>query len=125
MKEVIKIIVLGAIVVVTYDTVTALVSQSSNISYGLFSIGSFLIYLIFGFLVARKSRWFAGIVAGTVLGLVDSTLGWAISWNLGPGKPEFEMNAIFVAATIVSVVVLASIFGLMGGALSLLGKRSA
>ncbi|MGH9946541.1 MAG: hypothetical protein ACRD6X_05015 [Pyrinomonadaceae bacterium] len=125
MKKTLTLTLAGMFGIVIYDFISAFISSSTGISYGFFSVGSFLLYILFGFLVGRTSRWYFGTIAGAMLGLAESTVGWAISWNLGPGKLDVEMNAIFIALTIVFVIILATIFGLIGGLCSLLIKRNA
>ena len=49
------------------------------------------------------------------MGLVDSTLGWYISWTMGPGKPEIDMDATMIIATIIIVTLLAAFIGMIGG----------
>jgi hypothetical protein len=126
MNKVFRTIMLGAALIVAYDTLTALLSAATGISYGLFSIGSFLIYILFGFLVGRHSRWYLGAVSGAVIALAESTIGWAISWYIGPGKPPIEIDA---SATVIGVIALVIPFGaflgLIGGLLSLAVRRNA
>lgn len=129
MKKLIPIMTLGMVAVVTYDAVTAFIALSANFPYEWFSLGSFIIYAFFGFLGARRSKWFLGAVVGGFVGLADSTVGWAVSWNIGPGRPDIDMNlplfAIAIAITIAIAVSLAAVLGLVGGALSLIGKPDA
>ncbi len=120
MKEAIKIALFGAIVLLVFDTVTSFLSLVTTISYGWFSIGSSVLYVLFGYLVARRSKWFFGGIVGALLGLVDSTLGLAISWNIGPGKPDVEMNLVLIVVTGIFVTIFAAVHGLIGGAATLL-----
>lgn len=78
-----------------------------------------------GFSLAKRLGWFYGLATGAVMGLVDSTIGWAISWTIGPGKPETEMNAATIGVTIVFVIIFAGMVGMFGGLLSNLMKRHA
>lgn len=116
---------IGIAVTLLYDTLGALISHSAGINYGWFAFGSLGLYLIFGFLVAKRSWWVYGAAAGAVIGLVESTLGWAISWMIGPGKPSVEVNALTIAVTVAFVTVSAAAVGFVGGVLSLLMKRNA
>jgi len=125
MKSIATIIFTGAVVVLVYDTAASFLPLSSGVSYGLFSLGSFLLYVIFGFLAARRSKWYFGAATGAILGFVDSTVGWAISWNIGPGKPAVELNMALIVITVIFVVVSATVLGLFGGVLSLVNSRHA
>lgn len=125
MSSVPRIILFGAVLIVVYDTVTALVSAGFGVSYGIFAIGSFLISFLFGLLAARKSRWFVGAIAGAVIAFSEATVGWAISWAVGPGKPPVEMDAFAIVVTIALVIPIGAFLGLLGGLFSLIGKGNA
>ena len=125
MNSIFRTILLGAAVILVYDTLTAIVSATTGVSYGLFSIGSFAIYILFGFLVGRRSRWPWGVLAGALIALVETTIGWAISWSLGPGRPSAEVGPMAVIAVIPLVVLFGAVFGLIGGLLSLIVGRNA
>lgn len=125
MKGVIKIALLGAIAVLLFDTVASFLALWFGVNYGWFSIGSFLLYIIFGYLGARRSRWFVGAIVSMFMALVESTLGWAISWQIGPGKATTEMSAVVVVVTVIFVVITAGILGLIGGGLSLAKRPDA
>ncbi len=117
--------VLGAIVVVVYDTLTAIISVATGISYSFFALGSFVISLTFGFLLGRAAKWYLGALSGAANGLVEATVGWAISWLIGPGKPEFETDAVMIAIIVGLAINIGAVLGLIGGSLSLLFRRNA
>ena len=125
MDGAIKIVLIGAMAVLVFDTATSVLSLATGLTYGWFSIGSSVLYVLFGYLAARRSTWFFGGLVGAFLGLVDSTLGWIISWTIGPGKPDIEMDPVLIAATVVFVMIVAAILGLIGGLGTLLKKRNA
>ncbi len=121
----IRSIVIGIIAVLLFDTLTAVISSSTGLRYEWFSIGSAIIAILFGFLVARQSRWFVGGLAGALLGFADSTVGWMISWTIGPGRPEPEMSIAEIFFVIIFVTVETAVLGLVGGALSLVKRTNA
>lgn len=123
MSTAVKIALVGAVTLLMVDTAGAVLSAWTGLNYGWFSIASFAIYLVFSFLAARRSRWFYGAAIGAFLGLVESTVARPISWTIGPGKPEMDMDWPMIAISIVFVVIVGTALGLAGGAISLL-KRS-
>lgn len=125
MKGAIRITLVGAIAVLLLDTVASFLALWCDLSYGWFSLGSLLLYVIFGYLGARRSRWFVGAFVGMFMALVESTLGWAISWQIGPGKPTSDISSVVIGVTVVFVIITAGILGLLGGALSLLKRADA
>src|SRR5688572_23636113 len=122
MRRVVNIVMIGVITVLVYDAVTAAVSLGTGIAYTWFAIGSTGIAILFGFIAARRSQWYVGVVVGAVLGLVDSTLGWAISWSIGPGRPEPDMSSAEILFVIIFVTFETAVLGLVGGLLSLIKR---
>lgn len=125
MNDLVRLALVGAAIVLAFDTVAAVLSRAIGIEYGWFSLGSFSIYVLFGYLVARKSKWFYGGIVGAFLGLVESTIGWMISWYIGPGRLTAEIDSFLIAVTIILVVGVAAVLGLIGGATSLFKRPGA
>ncbi len=126
MKKALQIAAIGAIIIVLYDTIAAIISIGTGISYGWFSLGSFVIYLLFGFLTGRVSLWYLGALTGALIAVAESTIGWAVSWSIGPGRPTEEMNiAVLIIGAILLVVPIGAITGLIGGLASLMSKPNA
>lgn len=125
MRPLLWVILSGATVISLYDGIGAFIALSIGFDYGWLAIGSFVFYVLFGFLAGRTSGWICGLAIGAFLGLIDSTLGWAISWTIGPGKPSAVVNVLTVGVTIVFVTIVAAVLGLIGGLISLLAKRNA
>jgi hypothetical protein len=109
----------GAAFVVIFDAIASLISRAAEISYVRFSVGSWIIYALAGYLAARFAHDKAvqtAILGGVLLGATDSTLGWAISWLIGPGRmngltPGRWLGiAVFVTLTASVVAGLAGLF---------------
>ena len=112
---------LGA--VVAYDAAASAASLIFRFPYIYATVGSVLIYAIGGFLLARVRGFMSSALAGAFLGSVDATLGWAISWLLGPGRPSagaLSVNQWLLAA--VSVVLLAVVCSCVGGTIAALSR---
>ena len=127
MQPVIKVFLTGAILVLGFDTVGASASRLLGFPYAVLWIGSFIVYLAVTGRAAVRSGLLAAIAVGALLGLVDSTLGWAISWAIGPGRPTEPMTSAAIGAAILFVVALGAAWGLLGGiaARSVVGKATA
>jgi hypothetical protein len=125
MKPLIRVITVGCIVVVLFDIVAALAARQFGFPYDRASIGSYFIYLLIGFAAgrsARVDRAKVGAMAAAVAGVADASVGWAVSWAIGPGRAPsgtLSPGEWMLAAAI--VVVFAAAIGYMGGAL---GARS-
>jgi hypothetical protein len=115
----------GCVVVVLFDLVASLAARRFEFPYERASVGSYFIYLIFGFLAGRSARGHrarAGTTAAAVVGLADVSLGWAVSWAIGPGRPPsgtLSPGAWMITAA--AVVAFAGAIGYVGG---VLGARS-
>jgi hypothetical protein len=116
----IRVAVLGAAAVVTFDILASLASRRFGFAYARASFGSYLIYLGIGFFAARVSAsnaiGVAALVAG-IAGLIDASIGWAVSWALGPGRlPEtVQLGVARWVSTALIVVVFAAAVGALGG----------
>lgn len=115
-----KIIVAGGIAVVAYDLLASLASRGFGFPYARASIGSYLLYLAIGFVAARSASTApiqnAAIAAG-VAGLVDASVGWAVSWALGPARLPSGITLTigrWMSAALF-VIVLAAAVGAIGG----------
>lgn len=115
MKRIIPIVLIGSLVVILFDILASFASINFQINYGIFSIGSCLIDAGAGFFAAKRNGLAWAVLAAGILGLVDSTLGWYISWIIGPGRPEVEIDLLTIFMTVVFVTITSSIFGLIGG----------
>lgn len=90
MKGLPRVLFFASIALVLFDAIAALASESLGFSYGSAVYGSYLIYGLTGFFAARIGGTRAAIIAGVALGLVDATIGWGVSWLIGPGKPAID-----------------------------------
>ncbi len=115
MKHLILIILIGAFAVVTFDTAGSLASRSFGFGYQWMAIGSFLIYAGVGFAASKYNGLMFAPLAGGITVLIDSTLGWYISWVISPGRPAMEMDSPAIISTVVFVTLLGAIVGFIGG----------
>jgi hypothetical protein len=103
-------------------------SRTFGIPYTSGIAGSYLIYAAAGFFGARAGGglWM-GVVAGGAAGLTDATLGWLISWVIGPGRPPDDVRtAGSVAGVVVFVTFFAAAVGFVGALVArLFGSSSA
>ena len=116
MKSIRHVVWYGAIAVVLFDAIAALASRSMGFAYTNASYGSFLIYAIAGFFGAKVASWKGAALVGLALGLVDATIGWAVSWVIGPGRPPDTTFSVWMWPVVaISVSITAIICALIGG----------
>jgi len=118
MPQSLNVALLGSVVIVVYDIVASLLSRRFGWEYFLFSIGSAIIYTAVGYLASKGGPFYSAVLAATLVGLIDVTLGWYISWVIGPGRIEsgFDANVFIQSAGF--VMAFSATFGGIGGAIS-------
>jgi ABC-type phosphate transport system permease subunit len=114
------IIIFGAIILF-YDTGAAFLSRTQDIAYEKFTLGSLLIQIASGYVVKQTKWLWASLLVGATTAGIEATIGWLISWQIGPGKLP-EMNgatdqAIYgtIIVTIILVILIGLSLGLIGG----------
>ena len=113
-----KVLLITPLAVTAYDAVASLASLALGLPYTYAGIGSAIIYAALGFFASSATGFASSILVGVVAGLADATIGWGVSWALGPGRPatgSLSMGQWFVAASSVTIVAIicASIGGLI------------
>jgi len=111
-------VLLGAVAVVVYDTVGSFGSRRFGFAYSRLAAGSFLIHLLVGLAAARTGSFGAAVIAGAIVALVEATIGWAISWFVGPGRlAEEHATTSRLIMTVATVTISGAFFGVVGGGL--------
>ena len=112
--------VIGACGAVALDTVGALAARRLGFRYALLVPGSFLIYGVVGYAAGRYARSdLAGAVAGSLVGLVDATLGWWVAWRIGPGRPlDTDSSPAKLIRAGGTTVFVATLLGVAGAAIA-------
>ena len=109
-------VLIAIFVVIGFDAAGAALSKLFRFDYAVLVWGSFLIYLVLGYWGARSHGMLKGTILGALAGFVDSTLGWFISWKIGPvtksAYPEFAPFVVLMM--IVTVTTLGAVLGLRG-----------
>lgn len=112
-----KIALLGMSVIVVYDVLASVISLQTGLPYESFSFGSLLLYAVFGLLAFRTSNLLGSLLVGASMGFVEATLGWYLSWIIGPGRPSVPFSPSEIIFAIVFVTITAAVIGLIGGLL--------
>jgi hypothetical protein len=109
---------LGAVVlVVGFDAAAAYLTRGAPARYRRLWPMQFALYVLIGFaamLTTLDIRYVE--VIGALAAFVEATLGWLITWRIGPGRIE-QSNAVSIAVVVVSMTAFG--FGLaVAGALA-------
>jgi hypothetical protein len=122
------VISFGGISVVVFDAIAAIASRSLGFSYGKAAFGSWIIYVVIGYLAARmtpKSSLKAAAFAGLLLGLTDATIGWAVAWIIGPGRVPGGITSVRWAVIALLVTAFSTGIAIVGALIANAFKRLA
>ncbi len=122
-----KFFALSSLSVIAFDAVASIASLALGFSYSYAALGSAVLYIVFAYFAARAFGFWAALLLGAVMGITDVTLGWAVSWVIGPGRVAVDtltpMDWFFTATF---ATVLGAVYGLIGGGIgALTGRRRA
>jgi len=76
----------GLIWVIAFDTLGSLSARHFGFRCAKLSIVQFLAYILVGAVAGLHASPMGAALVGGAIGLVESTVGWAISWYIGPGR---------------------------------------
>lgn len=111
-----RLIGVGVAAVLLFDALAATASRAMGFRYIWASVGSFLIYLTIGAVATRYGGLRTAAIAGLCVGVVDATIGEAISRAIGPVRAALESNALWYQMLLaVEVALLAGIVSWLGG----------
>ena len=82
----------AVVLVLAFDAVGSAASRRWGFRYGRLAPVSYLIYFGIGFVAARIGDTDASLLVGATVAAVDASLGWAISWAIGPGRSEWSQS---------------------------------
>ena len=88
MSRTVRGILYGAAVVLAVSLVGSAASQTLGFDYSVLAPVSVVVYVAVGVYVGLRARVSEAAIAGAAVGLIDATLGWGISWLIGPGRPQ-------------------------------------
>jgi len=122
-----RVVGLACLTILVYATGMSAASRTFGFPYTSGIAGSYLIYAAAGFFGARAGGGLGmGVLAGAAAGLTDATLGWSISWVIGPGRPPDDVRtAGSIAGIVVFVTFLAAAVGFVGALVARLFGSSA
>jgi hypothetical protein len=124
MSNLFRVVLLAGLGVIVFDTLGSLAALTWDFPYSSLLAGSLLIYGAAGFFATRVAGFLRGAVVAGSVGLIDATIGWMVSWLIGPGRlPPGEIAVPSIISTIVFVIILAAGVGIVGGALARVQER--
>jgi hypothetical protein len=111
--------------IILFDVVASFASRSLRFNYGNLVWASWFLYLVSGYVGCMYYDFRAGVVAGLIAGLSDSTVGWALSSFIGPytTRPHPSPSSLTISLVIVIVTTKGVLLGLVGALLCKIARR--
>ena len=118
MKKIWLIVIAGSLAVLSFDVLGSLASRQFGFAYESLISGSMVLYAAVGFAARRTTSIPMAILATVMVGMVDATAGWALSWWIGPGRPtDGTFTMVNATAGAAFVAVLSATCGAAGALL--------
>jgi len=122
MRSLVKITLSGCGLILVFDVLASLASREFGFPYVAATPGSLLIYAAAGFVAGRAHGVPQAAGVGALVGEVESTIGWWLSFVIGAIQPESATTSQEIASVIVAIIVVGGMAGAAGG---WLGRRFA
>ena len=112
------LVFVGVAAVLAVDAGGSLISTWTGLRYSYFAVVSFAIYAAIGIIARRRAGSIrSSALAGLGVALFDTTVGWWISWFIGPGRvPTAASSPHLVILTVVLVVAFDTVVAVAAGA---------
>lgn len=108
------VIAIGCVAVVAFDLLGATASRWLGFPYARLAAGSYAIYTATSVEAAQRGPAWMGIVAGVTVAFVEATIGWAISWWIGPGRPPVTLSRARMFRIVALVTMIGLVCGMVG-----------
>src|SRR5258707_8094216 len=100
MQPIILVLVGGAIAVLVLDTIGSFASRRFGFNYGSLRVISWVLRIGTGFFAARYGGISLSVLVGGIVAFIDATLGWYISWIIGPRRPKRKIPAKLISGIV-------------------------
>jgi hypothetical protein len=113
-----RMILVGVVAILAFDVLASLASRTLGFSYVYATPGSWFIYAVVGYAIGRIAPVSYATVGVVIVGIAEATIGWWLSWLLGPGRTQSgTITSTQVITAVVSIIVIAAIIGAASGSL--------
>ena len=112
--KVVTVIAIGCLAVLVFDLLGSTASRWLGFRYSRLAPGSYALYTATSVVAARLGLPWFGVIAGATVAFVEATIGWAISWWIGPGRPPAPVSRTQVIRIIALLTMMGAGFGLIG-----------
>ena len=114
-RRVTPIVLAAAGLLVAGDVVGALAGKPLGFPYSPLGVVSLLVYFLVGFVGAWRASLLPGLLAATIVGFLDATIGPLAAWVAGPGDLGQSITEPRIFAYSITVATAtAAVAGLVG-----------
>jgi hypothetical protein len=108
-------ILIFGVIAIFFDGIWATIAKAKGYTYSKGAWVSFLIYAIAGLMASQNGSFIDGIISGAGVAFIEATIGWWLSWVIGPGRlPETISKEARPKAIINAIVIVTSTGALFG-----------
>jgi hypothetical protein len=119
---VLRLILLGATIVVAFDALASLLLPLVGGSLLWMFMGETLVYCGTGVAASRLGGFWKGARGGAGVAAIDATIGWGMTWAIGTGRIS-ELTPVNVTIVFTAMVSVGALAGGIGALLGRLARR--
>lgn len=112
-----QVILIFGLIAIVFDGIWSVVARAKGYSYSKGTWVSFLIYAFAGGVATKNGNFNSGLIAGIGVAAIDATLGWWVSWVIGPGRLPDNISKAARPRAIVQAIILVIFMGALLGML--------
>jgi hypothetical protein len=115
--DVVPVILIFGLIAILFDGVWSVVAKTKGYSYSKGAWVSSLIFAFAGGVAMKNGNFYSGFIAGIGVAAIDATVGWWVSWVIGPGRLPEKISKSARTRAIVKAIIFVLIMGALLGML--------
>lgn len=109
-----RVLLLFAALVVGYDALASALVVATGWPYGVLALGGLVIQVAAGRVAGRREGFLWAVLAGACTALAEATLGFGVSWLIGPGRTHLPSIVDYPTAVALATLGGCALGGLGG-----------
>ncbi len=116
--EILQVVLTFGSIAIAFDGIWSALARAKGYTYSKGMWVSFLIYAIAGGVTKQNGNLINGLTSGIGVAAIEATIGWWVSWVIGPGRLPDTISKEARPGAIVKAIVIAMFtgagFGILG-----------
>jgi hypothetical protein len=117
-----QVIAIFGVVAIAFDAIWATIARAKGYTYSKGAWVSFIIYTFAGFVAGQTGNAINGVISGAGVAFIEATIGWWVSWLIGPGRLPDTISKDARPRAIINAIVIVTLTGAFFGFLGALAK---